>query len=246
MATSDLPWLPPPPEGFRAACREVNIGDGAGLRALATHALDLNQLTTLSKSIDKTVQSAIVPPELTPVRLALLGNGTTSLLTPALISSAVRHGILLEVIEAPYDQAMQAALDPSSEINSCNPDVALLAFDHRILSVPSSPTDPTEAAANLEMALDQLDAIRNGLAGSGATVMFQTIPPPPAPLIGSFDLRMPGSTHALTDALNKRLFDLVNGTGDLVLDVAGIAGKIGLDRWHDATQWNSAKITFSP
>jgi hypothetical protein len=63
--------------------------------------MDLNQLTKLAKVIDKARSSAHGLDPLTPFRLAVLSNSTIDLIVPALVASAARHGIALEVIQLP-------------------------------------------------------------------------------------------------------------------------------------------------
>ena len=89
---------------------------GSHLQSLASHALDLNQLTKLARAIANARsggKSSFDP--LVPFRLALLSNSTTDLIVPTLVASAARHGIALEVIEPSYDQVAQEALTPDWE-----------------------------------------------------------------------------------------------------------------------------------
>ena len=153
MQLLDMPWLPRPMEDFRARCREISggiAGAGTMIRGLAGHALDLDQLTVLAKAIGRAQTNDMPLEGPTPLRLALLSNGTTSLLVPALVATAARYGFLLDVVEAPFDQAMQAALDPESEINSSSPDAVLLAFDQHILPSPTNMADRAEAVDCIE------------------------------------------------------------------------------------------------
>ena len=216
------------------------------IRGLAGHALDLDQLTVLAKAIGRAQTNDMPLEGLTPLRLALLSNGTTSLLVPALVATAARYGFLLDVVEAPFDQAMQAALDPESEINSSSPDAVLLAFDQHILPSPTNMADRAEAVDCIEATVARIDSIRSGIvAASGATVIFQTMPPPPAHTIGSYDLQLPGSPGRLTAGVNAYLVDAVDQSGDLLLDVGGLAQMVGLHEWHDASQWYMAKLAFT-
>jgi len=62
----------------------------------------------LAKALDKARGNAgsggeaLAP--LTPFRLAVLSNSTIDMIVPALVASAARHGIALEVIQPSYDQ----------------------------------------------------------------------------------------------------------------------------------------------
>jgi len=48
------------------------------------------------------------------LKLGILGDGTLSLLGPAIITSAIRRDLLFEVVEGAYGAAMNEAMDPSS------------------------------------------------------------------------------------------------------------------------------------
>jgi FkbH-like protein len=244
MALTDLSWLPAPPPDFRNLCRSMDEDFGAAVSKLARHALDLNQLTTLAKAIERARLENDLSP-LSPMRLGLLGNGTTSLFGPALTATAARHGLDLEVVEAPYDQGFQAALDPASDINRSRPDAVLLAFDHRILAMPDNPQDEAESTVCVGEAFEQIRAIGQAVSTQcGATVIYQTLVHPPTHLLGSYDRRLPGSPHKLVDNFNDKLIESINGTGDILLDAGAIAEMVGLDTWHDITRWHLAKIPF--
>lgn len=248
MTLIDMDWLPQPPTDFRQQCKAVDTSEHSGneFTRLARHALNLNQLTSLSKSMDRVnaADSTLTP--LTPFRLGLVGNGTTSLLGPAIRASGARHGLLIEIVEGPYNQAIQAALDPGSILNTARPNAVLIAFDHRIVQLPDDKRDADQAANSVAAALDQVRMIRDGVtAASGAIAIFQTLAPPPTALLGNFDRQLPGSLHSLADRFNAEMITSLKGTGDLILDVAALAQTVGLDTWHDATQWHLAKLPFA-
>lgn len=239
-SSADLPWLPRPPEDFRQLCRavpEAGPDRGRELRRLAGSALDLNQLTRLAKSAGTDI-AALAP--LRPVRLGLLSNGTMDLIVPALVASALRHGVALQVTAAPFDQAVQWALDPASPLHAAKPDAVLLAFDHRAYGLRPQ-LSGGEAA--LAAALSKVATIRNGLAaGCGASLIVQTLPPPPESLFGSYDHRLGGSLARLAEGFNQAVAE----GEDLLLDVAAIARAVGTEAWHDPLQWHMAKLPFAP
>ena len=107
---SELQWLPRPPQGFSTLLKEAgNSSDSLGntIWSLASFALDLNQLTKLAKVIGKAHSQRASLHPLVPFRLAILSNSTVDILVPALIASAARHGIALEVVQPSYDQVAQ-------------------------------------------------------------------------------------------------------------------------------------------
>lgn len=247
-SASDLYWLPQPPADWRARVGSIlQDGErvGPALRRLSTYALDLNQLGRLAKVLNAARAGGHDLKPLTPFRLGVVSNSTFGLAVPALIASALRHGIALEVIETSYDQAIQVALDPESVLARERPDAVLVALDVHGLPLTVSPGDAETAKAAVDGAVGYLRTIRDGLAANtGATIILQTVPRLPETLFGNFDLRLPGSHRWLIDRFNRELVDGID-TADLLLDAAGLAEVVGLDQWHDPVQRNMAKLPFA-
>jgi FkbH-like protein len=245
----DLQWLLPAPEGFSSQLKNLvpsSEGLGRELQALASYSLDLNQLTKLAKLIGQTRAEGSSLAPLTPFRLAVLSNSTVDLVVPALVASAARHGISLEVVQPSYDQVAQEALTPDSKVNCSKPDAVLFALDYRALPLKLSLGDAEAASASVQGVLGYLQALRQGVkSNSGALCIFQTFAPPTEPLFGSLDCGLPGTMRSMLGGINRELAAFVLGSGDVLLDVAGLAETVGLANWHDPQLWNLAKISFS-
>ena len=246
---SELQWLPRPPPEFRQRLKalENSAGHlGRELQSLALHALDVNQLTKLAKIIVKARASGSSLHPLVPLRLAVLSNATIDLIVPALVASAARHGVALEVIQPSYDQVAQEALTPNSKVNGAKPDAVLFALDYRALPLKLSLADAETSAATVQGVIGYLQLLRNGIkANSNAVCIFQTFAPPAETLFGSLDRAVPGTLRSLVDNINRELIDYVRGSGDTLLDVAGLAETVGLADWHNIQLWNMAKFSFS-
>jgi FkbH-like protein len=240
---ADLPWLVEPSQDFRLrvrALRDPSPESRAQAQQLAR--LDGNRLHSLGQAIARLV--AANPSGAT--RLGVLSNGTTDLLLPAIGASALRHGVWLEVIGTAFDQVATEALDPSSAINRTQCHLVLLAVDHRGLPLVATPGDHTGAQANLESAFAYIDSIRAGLrAGSGCTVILQTVPQVPAALFGNLERTVPGTMQWLIDRYNQGLRERAASSADLLLDTAALAETVGLARWHDPVQWTLGKFLFA-
>jgi FkbH-like protein len=227
------------------------LGNSAGtlgreLQALASYAQDLNQLTRLAKAIEKARVGGKSLDPLVPFRLAVLSNSTIDLIVPALVATAARHGVALEVIQPSYDQVAQEALTPDSKVNSSKPDAVLLALDYRALPLKLTLGDRAASSATVQGVLGYLQALRNGIkANSKAVCIFQNFAPPVESLFGSLDRALPGTLRSLIDAINSQLAEFVLGSGDVLLDVAGLAETVGLADWHNTQLWNMAKFSFS-
>lgn len=246
---SELTWLPRAPHDFRARLKIIGEGKdrfGQQLRSLAGHALNINQLTSLSKVIQNLSNNARDLTPLIPVRLGLLGSATTTLIGPALIASAARHGILLSVIEGEYGQALQEVIDPQSPLNQAKPDFVLLSMNWRDLPLRNCLGNAETSEQSISDTLASIKTITNAVAaGCGANMILETLPRPAEQIFGSYDLRVPGtSRHAITE-FNRALIQTMSGTPHLLLDAAGIAENVGLAEWHDPTAWHTARLPFA-
>jgi FkbH-like protein len=246
---SELQWLPRAPQDFTRMLKDASdsgVSLGRELRALALHALDLNQLTKISRSIGKAHAEGKSLEPLVPFRLAVLSNSTIDFIVPALVASAARHGIALEIIQPSYDQVAQEALTPDSKVNRSKPDAVLFSLDYRALPLKLSLGDSTASSATVQGAMGYFQSLRNGIKSDGnAVCIFQTLAPPVESLFGSLDRALPGTMRNLIDNLNRALVEDILDSGDVLLDVGGLAETVGLADWHNTQLWNLGKFSFS-
>ncbi len=244
---SELQWLPRAHEGFSEKLKGIDSAAeplGSLLQSLALPALDLNQLITTRCLIGCSGSKSITP--LASFKLAILSNSTIDMIVPALVASALRYGIALEVIQPSYDQVAQEALTPDSKVNSSQPDAVLFALDYRALPLKLSLGDRDASSATVQGAIGYLQALSNGIkANSNALCIFQSFAPPVEALFGSLDRALPGTLRNLVDSINRELAEYVLGSGDVLLDIAGLAETVGLADWHNPQLWNMAKFAFS-
>jgi FkbH-like protein len=219
---------------------------GQRLQWLASHALDEVQLNQLAKLIARVREAGHSVAPLTPFKLGLISNATTDLISPALVATALRHGIALECIAAPFGQVALQAFSKDSEINQVKPDAVLIGLDFRGLPLRPTPGDVTVAQETVTHVLDYLAAIREGIKQDGGTIcILQTIARPAEPYFGSFDLVTAGTLRHLIDAINRGIASSLVGSEDILLDVAGLAETVGLAEWHSPVEWNLAKLPFA-
>ena len=246
---STMSWLPAAPADFAEQCKGLSADSQklvASLRFLASHALSLNQLTRLDRTLARLKSSNADLAGLSPFRLGVISNATTDFMVPAITASALRFGVLVECVTADYGQAMQSALDPASRINQAGCDAVLLALDYRAYPFHSVPGDAEAAAEQEKHALAHLAQLRDGLRKHGkAPSIVQTLARPPEVVFGNLEAKLVGTLGELITTFNRMAIDSLRETTDLLLDVAGIAETVGLAAWHDPTQWNLAKIPFA-
>ena len=246
---TELQWLPTLPREFGVMLNSIEAKPdsmGLSLQFLAAHRLDLNQLTRLAKAIRKAKSEGKDFEPLVPFKLAVLTNSTIDLVVPALVSSAARYGIALEVIQPPYDQVAQEALTPDSSVNSAKPDAVLFALDYHTLPLKFCAGDGAASNASVEAAVGYLQMLRTAIkTNCGALCIFQNFPAPPENLFGNLDRALPGTQRHLIDSINRKLAESVFTSGDVLFDVARLAEVVGLADWHNLRSWNIAKIPFA-
>src|SRR5436305_8894974 len=133
-----LPWLPDAPADFSAQSRALLAGGedaGPAVQRLAGYRLNATQSNKVGQTMRKLRAAGCSLSPLSDFRLGVLANSTMDFAIDCMPAAAARHGVALELVTAPYDQVMQAALDPNSTINQTRVDAVLVAVDHRWLKL---------------------------------------------------------------------------------------------------------------
>lgn len=177
--------------------------------------------------------------------LGVVGNGTTKLIAPALVATALRYGIDLTTVEGEFGQAFHEATAPDSTIKRAAPQGIVVALDHR--GLPGlGPGLSDDEGADVAAAIDHMAAICRGLQRSAeATLFVHNVACPPYPLFGSQDARVPGTQRRRIERFNRELDGLLAEFAGVLLDVDGLAQTVGTERWFDDIQWHAAKLPFS-
>lgn len=239
----NLSWLPAAPQDFPA--RLAQASTGAELRALANFALDGNQLNRLAKKLAALQKTGADLKPLAPYTLGVISNATTKLVTPALVGTALRTGVALNVIEAEYNQVAQEIFSDQSTLSSHKLDAVLVAIDYRGLPLVPAVGDKAAAEKNVADCMAYIKAIAEGIqTRMSAPVILQNLAPPAESFSGSFEGRLPGTLSWLIARINLEL-DALAAVDLSILDVASLAANVGLANWYDTTQWNMAKLPFA-
>ncbi len=246
---SEVAWLPRPSEDFNAQCRAAlqdQESFGTNIRALASYGLDENQLIRLAKVISSARARGRSLEPLSEYRLGVISNATVDFVVPALVATAARYGIALDCVAAGYDQAVQESLNPDSAINRGKPHGVLIALDWRGVPLQLALGKAEAARTSVNAVLGHIQLIRNGIQqNSGATCIVQNLAAPPELLMGSLDRVLPGAQRNLIDSVNRGLAEAILDSGDVLLDIAGLAETVGLANWFSPSEWNLAKLPFS-
>jgi FkbH-like protein len=244
----EMTWLPPPPADMRARLKALAADAAAPgsdfaeqLMRTASFRLDESQLTKLGRAAAGAASS------LTAVKLAIIGDGTLSLLGGPLTGSGVRHGLLLEIIEGGYNAAVQDATDQGSVLHRSEPDMVLIALDRRLAGLERPASTPDQAEQQVAAALARVEMIVSGLKTKLiGPVLVQTIAPPVEPIFGNYDRVEAGSVFAMVEAFNRRLAEWARRGEVVLVDIARLAGSVGLETWDAPGHWHASKLSFAP
>lgn len=233
-----LAWRPLAPADFRS--RVQAGGDDRVWRALAQYALTEPQLHALGRAFLKR-DPARSNGLLTPLKLAVLSNGTAEHLVPALVASGLRYGLALEVLVLAYEAAFLAALGGDARLTTFGADVVLVAEDHRGLPLPLvSPAADDHRAADAVTAHVQAwaDGIRRH---TGATCLMQTYAAPLTERFGHADARLAGTARQLIAVANQAVLT----HADAMVDVASLVQTVGSAAWFDERRYHESKLPFA-
>ena len=220
----NLSWLLEPPKDFSKILSKTT--SSSELRELAKYSLDDNQLSRLSKKLNSLKENKTNLSPLSPLSIGLIGNTTTKLITPAIIGSALRFGIVLEVVEAEYNQIAQEAFSEDSALSGLELDAILVSIDHHGLPFLPSPGNRKLADKNVQDCLSFIKSVIDSLRNkTGAQIILQNIAPPVESMFGSYEARLPGTLAWLVSSLNSELNKLVSDD-IFILDIADLASKL--------------------
>lgn len=255
--TPDFHWRMPAPEDWsdRLAALESSLPGltpgpeanavGEALRRLAGCRLDGRQQLRLEGLVRRVLATGVTPDYFRRLRVGLLSARTLSFLVRPLAAAGPARGLLLEAVEAPYDQISRFALSDFNPFEGGSPDVVVVAVDPGMFAGGGAVTDAETAAQRLDSArsliLATADAVRDKVK---CPVIISTVPEV-VDRVASIDRGLAGSDLGFYTALNQ--FIAAGGaSGDwIVWDLASLAADIGHGRWFDPVRYLQAKAPFA-
>jgi FkbH-like protein len=200
--------------------------------------------------LDRAVQDACsrLPPGLTPIRLAVLGNTTVDHLLPAIRVAGLRFRLWIDTYAPAYAQSRQELLAEESGLARFRPDTILLALDamDEVAAIPLS--EPAESVdARVRAIIEDLRILWHAARSRlGATVIQQTALNIAHPLFGSYDAGVAAAPATVVASLNAAARTAAFADGVMLLDIARISEQLGTARWFDPARWHQAKQSIAP
>ena len=243
-------WLPLAPNfrgDLRAALETAKPTECLEkLASLAAYRLGFLETVQLDRALGQLdLEEA---PRFSSIRLAILSSSTVDHLAPAIRVAGLRRRLLIDVHNGAYGQYRQEVLDPSSSLRQFAPQTILFSLSGRevIASVPLTAT------------LEEVDGIIAKFIGElrslwqkareiyNATIIQQTFLDVTETLFGSYDRLVPGAPTRVVARLNDRLCEAAMEDGVLLLDIARVSERDGIDAWFDAGRWLQGKLEIAP
>lgn len=243
-------WLPPASDfrgDLRAALEAARPTDRleklASLAACRLGFLEAIQFDRAFTQLD--LKEA---PGFSSIRLAILGSSTIDHLAPAIRLGGLRRRLLIDVHNGAYGQYRQDVLAPNSPLRQFAPQSILFSLSGRevIAGVPLNAT-LEEVDAIIAKFVGELRSLwRKARESYKAAIVQQTFIDVTETLFGSYDRLVPGAPTRVVARLNDRLCDAAREDGVLLLDVARVSERDGIDAWFDAGRWLQGKLEIAP
>lgn len=163
--------------------------------------------------------------------IGILAARTLGFLTATLAAAGPARGLIIDVVEAPYDQLAPFAYGAPDPFAAAPCDAIVIVLD-------------AASIGSAEAAIGLIHALTDRVRASGSSAIVATMPNSAA-VAASGDLTLTGSGRRMVDAVNAHIADGAEAGRWLVWDMAALAARVGHDRWHDPVRYHLAKVPFA-
>jgi FkbH-like protein len=235
-----MKWLESPPENIRDLISKTETYEES-IR-ISKYSLNSNQLIGLNEKVKKIKNNNT---NLKKLKILYTSNGTADLLLPIINATGLRYHYLFETKATEFDQIASVALSSESILLKENFDIIVIAVDYRALNFIESPGNEEIYRQNsnysFEYFFNLIEKIREK---SKAKIIIQNFAHVPESINGSYEINIIGTLQYFIAEINNKI-NKYKSPDIFIFDVSHLASLIGLNEWHDAVKWNSAKFLFS-
>lgn len=241
MNIENLPWLErlsnDQYQNLAMRLKNVKEIDQDILSTIKAYHLNERLLTTIGKRSTADALEKINVPQSNRLRLGLIGNYSLDLLKFPLIASGLRHNCIFDVTMGVFNNLMQEALNPQSDINSKPLDAIVIFLDHHIFELTQNGVELDQATVVNNAIIFVKSLIEGFNQTRKVTCIIQSIVNLPfltSPILSS-----------VVDEFNTKLRTSLMHSSHYVFDMAMLAQVVGLENWHQPIQYYMAKLAFS-
>lgn len=181
--------------------------------------------------------------QLPQLKVSLLGDTATQLLSVALKGTAVERGYNIDLYEAEYNQVERQVMDPTSELYAHNAQYTIIfQSTHKLLEHFSM----SDANTRVSLADERIAFLRSACQSVQGKVICFNYPEIEDVVFGSYANLLEESFTYQIRKLNYKLMQLAQELPDLyICDIAGLQNKFGRDWMFDASVYVSTEMILS-
>lgn len=180
---------------------------------------------------------------LPPVKVALVGDTATQLLSTAIKGTGVDLGFQVVLFEAEYNQVEQQFMDPGSDLHTFDPEfIIVFQSTHKWAEKHAL----TGNEGKMALADERLDFVRSICASSRAKIIYLNYPEIDDTVFGSYANKVSLSFSWQVRKFNYGLMGLAKQTPNLfICDLAALQNKYGRNWMFDASIYTSTEMILS-
>jgi FkbH-like protein len=186
------------------------------------------------------------PPDAPKVKLALLGDSATQLLSQAIKGFGISEGLAIEVWEAEFDQIERQLFDNASDYHRFGAQVTVIFKSTRKLSQRFDKLPPAERANFAAAIIAETEALFAAVKKGGGKAIVCNFPEEDDGVFGQFASKTAASFIWQLRKLNVELQELAARNPDLfVCDLSKIQNELGRPRFFDAPIYINTEMAVS-
>lgn len=250
-----LPWLLKPTaadtEALKAFPRELGPSNAKALLKLSALSWQEPQLRVIGRrakwqTLPGATQRDLVSDGLVRFKLFVLASNTFSHIVDPLIGTALRHGILLDVVFCEYEEPLSWLEREASKLAEYSPDGVLIALDASTIQLKSTIGQSVDELASIAGSIKRLETIAEKVTSmTKGAVIVQTLPVDPTASQLQMDAWLAGTPRRLLRKFNEELAAAARAHSWLLLDCAAIADAVGHHVWSPGRYWYISKYPFA-
>lgn len=177
------------------------------------------------------------------LKVSLVGDTATQLLTVALKGTAISRGYLLDLFEAEYNQVDRQVMDPTSELYAYQAQYTIIfQSTHKLLEHFST----ADVGARTALADERIAFLRHACDSIQGKVICFNYPEIEDVVFGSYANKLEESFTYQVRKLNYELMRLSQELPNLyICDIAALQNKFGRDWLFDASVYVSTEMVLS-
>lgn len=177
-------------------------------------------------------------------RIGLVGNRTLSYLINPLRVAGLARGLLIDVLEAPYNSIASFAYGDHGHLANARLDAVLVIVDQDAFMHSTRLLDLEEEDRAVSQARALLVNLGSNVSRSLRAPTIVATLPAVVPSVSLSDIAIPGSPHRFIARINEVIAQGAISNDWIVWDLAAIASQVGSAKWFDPALFFHAKIPF--